>query len=358
MSLIERSLDAAGRLLGGFELDGRTITLWFLLVLAIYFAAQLFVFLCLLAVGRARLAKCCHPDHFPKGSVLREWADRLYHWLNASTEPVAATPHQMVGATRTYALAGRLATGDLCDVYSAVSDGRIYVLKVPRVTGHGHLLAKERRVLEQLIEQSGGDLYGEYFPWPVDTFRIDDRRVNAFEWRDGFFTAEQILRRYPQGLDGRHLAWMFKRTLEALGYAHNNAWIHGAVLPPHLLFHAEKHGLKLVGWIHAGRPNRPLQVAPQRFKSWYPPECHGRRPAGPSTDIYLAAKSMMFLAGGDPRGGAIPTRIPVEIRRFLNGCLLESPGMRPQDAWQLHDEFTALLEDLYGPPQYHHLEMY
>ena len=31
--------------------------------------------------------------------------------------------------------------------------------------------------------------------------------------------------------------------------------------------------------------------------------------------------------------------------------------MRPQDAWELHDEFRDLLEDLYGPPSFHQLEM-
>lgn len=358
MSLIERSLDTARHFLGDFELNGRTVALCFLLVLAVHWIVQLFVYSCLSAVRRARLAKILHPNYFPKGSAWREWAETLFQWLNESTQLAAATPREILSATRTYTLAGKLASGDLCDVHCAVSEGREYVLKIPRVTGQNSLLAKEGHVLEQLIEQSDGDLYGEYFPWPADTFLIDRQRVNAFEWREGFYTAEQILQHHPQGLDGRHLAWMFKRTLEALGYAHNKAWIHGAVLPPHLMFHAKNHGLQLVGWIHAERLNRPLRIAPERFKSWYPPECRGIRPATPSTDIYLAAKSMVFLAGGDPHGTAIPTRIPVEIRRFLRGCLLESPGMRPQDAWQLHDEFTELLEGLYGPPQYHHLEMY
>jgi len=123
------------------------------------------------------------------------------------------------------------------------------------------------------------------------------------------------------------------------------------------MFHAVNHGLQLVGWIHAVRPNQPLRVVPARFKDWYPPECRRNQTATPSVDIYLAAKSMVYLSGGNPRRDEIPERVPVAIRRFLRGCLMDSPGMRPKDAWELHGEFTDLLESVYGPPKYHRLEM-
>jgi len=74
-------------------------------------------------------------------------------------------------------------------------------------------------------------------------------------------------------------------------------------------------------------------------------------------DIYLAAKSLVYLSGGNPLCNTIPERIPADIRRFVRGCLLESPDMRPQDAWELHDEFSRLLEEVYGPPRYHRLVM-
>jgi hypothetical protein len=148
---------------------------------------------------------------------------------------------------------------------------------------------------------------------------------------------------------------MFKRMLAALGYAHRQGWINGAVLPPHLLFHAENHGLHLGGWIHAVRPGEPLTVVPAGFKEWYPPEAKHR--AEPATDIYLAAKSIVYLAGGDPLHNAFPDHVPAPMRLFFQGCLLESPRMRPADAWGLHEEFDELLIDLYGPPQYVMLNM-
>ena len=75
--------------------------------------------------------------------------------------------------------------------------------------------------------------------------------------------------------------------------------------------------------------------------------------AGPGMWTAFAAAEMP--SGGDPLDDAIPDRIPADIRRFVRGCLLESPGMRPQDAWELHHEFSELLEGIYGPPKYHRL---
>ncbi|MCA9070766.1 MAG: hypothetical protein KDA84_17670, partial [Planctomycetaceae bacterium] len=134
-------------------------------------------------------------------------------------------------------------------------------------------------------------------------------------------------------------------------------WVHGAVLPPHLLFHAENHGLQLVGWIHAEKKDTALKVAPQRFKEWYPPECQKKHPTTPSVDIYLAAKSLIYLAGGDPVANQMPSQIPAKLQQFVKGCLLESPRMRSQDAWKVRQEFGDLLEGLYGPPAFHDLDM-
>jgi hypothetical protein len=148
---------------------------------------------------------------------------------------------------------------------------------------------------------------------------------------------------------------MFKRILAALGFAHRQGWIHGAVTPPHMLFHAENHGLLLIDWTHAVGLGEPLTLIPDEFKDWYPPEA--RFAAGPASDIYLAAKSMIHLAGGDAARSLIPDHVPRPMRAFFEACLLESPRMRPHDAWELHEDFDELLAELYGPPRYVKLSM-
>jgi hypothetical protein len=240
----------------------------------------------------------------------------------------------------------------------AIAEGERYVVKAARVAGSAAdaLLDKEAEILRRLTDV-GDEHHRRYFPQPVESFvaRRCGPRCNVLAWEEGFYTAGEIVTRHPAGLDGRHLAWMFKRMLAALGYAHRQGWVHGAVLPPHLLFHAENHGLHLAGWIHAVRLGRPVTVVPAAFREWYPPEA--RYGAGPATDIYLAAKSIVYLAGGDPLSDAFPDHVPPPMQMFLRACLLESARMRPADAWDLHDEFDQLLEELYGPPNYVRLTM-
>ena len=263
----------------------------------------------------------------------------------------------IVSPRRTYDLIEQIATGDLCDVYRARADELESLLKITRVPGGEQLLAKEFSILTELHEHSIGQIYHNYFPKPVESFSQNGQYINAYAWRDGFYTAEQIFDRHHRGLDARHLGWMFNRLLEALGYVHQQGFIHGAVLPPHVLFHAESHGLLLAGWIHAERANASLKLAPERYRNWYPPECQRKHPATPSVDIYLAAKTLIYLAGGDPVRSIFPEHVPPKLQRFVKGCLLESPSMRPQDAWELRQEFGQVLEGLFGPPAFHVLDM-
>jgi hypothetical protein len=246
-----------------------------------------------------------------------------------------------------YDLAGEIGRGDLSDVQGAVRDGERVVLKIPRIDGRNDLPAREKEALDELRAKAGTTVYARYLPEPVDVFVQEGRRINVFRWRPGFRSAEEVRDRFPTGLDGRHAAWMFRRTLEVLGFVHRAGWVHGAVLPPHLLFHPDDHALLLVGWIHAERPGRPLRVVPGAFAAWYP----DRGPATPAGDVDLAARSMIWLAGGDPVRGELPKAVPAGLRRFLRGCLRDALG-RDVDAWRLHDELDVVLADVYGPPRF------
>jgi hypothetical protein len=171
------------------------------------------------------------------------------------------------------------------------------------------------------------------------------------------YTLEEVRQRYPDGVDPRHLAWMFKRLLTALGFTHRCGLVHGAVLPPHVMIHADSHGLQLVGWVHAVENGRPLKIISSRYAGWYPPEVRAKKSATAATDVFLAASCLVYVAGGDPVADQMPETVPVEVRRFVRACLLEGPQMRPGDAWKLLDEFDELLRGLYGPPKFLPLNM-
>ncbi len=304
-----------------------------------------------------RFRAVCHPDRNPGDPR----AERLYKDLHFLAEQARRPPVTITSPKgRDYTLLRRLAAGEVADVHLATAGGNDYVLKIARRRGGASLLDTERTALVGLLTAAGNVHYAKYFPTLAESFLSSDKsgkRVNVFTWQPGLFTAEQVRQRHEAGLDGRHLAWFFKRLLTALGFAHRCGWIHGAVLPSHTLIQPEEHGIVLVGWGHATPLGEQVRTLSAPYRTWYPPEVLEKRPAGASTDIFLAAKCVVYLAGGDPVSGRMPDTVPPEMQRFVRSCLLEGPRMRPDNAWELLDEFDELLHALYGPPKFFHLSM-
>jgi hypothetical protein len=268
-----------------------------------------------------------------------------------------AAANSVTGRNRTYCLGALLAEGDAADVYLAAEGN--HLLKVAAVPEGNAFLEQEESTLAALSAAAGDTTYRKYLPALVESAVTDDtfrRRVHVFRFEPGFYTLEQVHERHP-ALDGQHLAWVFNRLLTVLGFTHRRGWVHGAVLPCHVMIHAADHGLRLVGWGQSATVGRPVRAFPARYQSWYPPEILRRQAAGPATDLFMAARCLIYLAGGDPVHDRMPEAVPTAMRGFVKTCLLESVRMRPGDAWQLLDEFDAMLRRLYGPPKFHELTM-
>jgi serine/threonine protein kinase len=259
-----------------------------------------------------------------------------------------------------------VAVGDTADIHLATTAGEsptctetAYLLKIARLPqGNAHLDI-ERKALSRLKRVAGKTTYRNYLPELVDSFASRSRfprRINVFRWKSGFHTLEQVHKQHP-ALDGRHLAWIFKRLLTVLGFSHRQNIIHGAVLPCHAMIHADGHGLQLVGWGRSVAVGQRIRTVPPRYQDWYPPEVQQQRPASPATDLFLAARCLVYLAGGDPVTNWMPEAVPPPMQRFLKTCLLESASMRPDDAWALILDFDELLHALYGPPKFHELTL-
>src|SRR5262249_4989218 len=281
------------------------------------------------ALRRFRIV--CHPDRNPGDPR----AERLFKDLHVLAEQARRPPVILSSPKgREYTLLKRIAVGEVADVHLASAAGNDYVLKLARRRGAAALLDNERTALVALLSEAGNVHYGKYFPTLAEAFSTadsSDRRVNVFTWRPGLYTAEQVRQRHEAGLDGRHLAWLFKPILRANGFTHRCGWVHGAVLPSHTLIQPEEHGVILVGWGHAVPLGEHVRVLSVPYRNWYPPEILERRPAGPATDIFLAARCIVYLAGGDPVSGRMPDTCPQEIQRFVRSCLLEGPRMRPDN---------------------------
>jgi serine/threonine protein kinase len=259
-----------------------------------------------------------------------------------------------------------LASGDTTNLYLAttVSESEsvteaFYLLKVAISPDRNDHLDIERKSLTTLLGVAGNTTYRKYLPSLVESYSTNDpipRRINVFRWEPGFHTLEQVHEQHP-ALDGRHLAWIFKRLLTVLGFCHRQNIVHGAVLPCHALIHASGHGLQLIGWGQSVAHRQRIRTVPARYQDWYPGEVQHQRPASPSTDLFLAARCVVYLAGGDPLTNGMPDSVPPPMRRFLQTCLLERASMRPGDAWALIEDFDELLYALYGPPRFHELTL-
>ncbi len=325
--------------------------------LLLFACCLIFILVFLGVFARAWVEQLLHPRNFPKGSAVQQFAESLRLRLDPLASPASYVSSEPVLPPHDYRLHSRLGSGDLCDVYRASRAGRDYAIKIPRdCHSHPWLLLEQAR-LRSLVESPTAWRYRDYLTTPCGMARIGQKHGAVFELRRGYRTASSIRRCFPGGLDGRHVAWMFNRTLEILGFIHQQGWVHGAVLPPHLLFHPENHGLQLIGWTHSQPIGQPLRFAPRQYRSWYPPECRRRQAATAAVDIYLAAQSMIWLAGGDPQTGFLPDHLPIEFQRLLLHCRDDAVANRPRNAWKLHAEFRELLEGVYGPPRFVHLHL-
>ncbi|RGC69033.1 hypothetical protein C5N14_10820 [Micromonospora sp. MW-13] len=233
-------------------------------------------------------------------------------------------------------------TGDLADLYDV---GANRLLKLPRDPTDNDLMDREAHAL-RTVEERGDPRYLPYVPRLVDSFRHRDaatgaqRRISVLATAPGLHSLDEVRRAYPDGLDARDAAWMWRRLLVALGLAHRAGVVHGAVLPRHVLIEPDGHGVVLVDWCFSVVGEGTVPALVPGHEDWYPPEVAAKRPCGPGTDLAMAARCMTWLMGD---------RAPRELHAFADGCRRPALNSRPDDAWRLLGELDEVLERLYGP---------
>jgi serine/threonine protein kinase len=276
------------------------------------------------------LVKVVHPDVAPAGRGAT--AAQAFARLSALRNGWVLTTKRA-----RYRVGGVVATGDLAELHAV--DGDVALLKVPRRPADNDLMQAEASALSKLDTP--------YAPRLLESFTHEDsdrvrRTVNVIARQDGFVSLAEVHAAYPGGLDPRDVAWMWRRLLTGLGWAHHAGLVHGAVLPEHVLIHPAEHGLVLVDWCYSVPAGTAVPALVAKHRAAYPPEVPGKQPASAATDIFMATGLMLRLIRNPPEA----------MRRFARGCRYEKPRMRPQDAWRLLEEFDELLGDLYGPRRF------
>jgi hypothetical protein len=297
------------------------------------------------------LARLVHPDHAPDAaqaaaafarlSVL--WREREHGRGDDRGRAV------IEGRLHAYVLGEHLATGDLATLFrvrfreaDADHDGVLKLVRSPANCDLGEAEGRALRALARGVDPR----FRAFLPELVEAFRLRDAATGAIRSAvvtralvPGFVSLAQVGAAYPDGLDARDGAWMWRRLLVALGAAHGAGVVHGAVTPEHVLVHPALHGLVLIDWCYSSlAPFGPLTAIVPSRRALYPPEILARGPASPSGDIFMATRVMASL---------LDAAAPRALRRFAAGCTLAGPAARPSDAFALLAELDDHLDRLW-----------
>ena len=310
-----------------------------------------------------KLARACHPDLHPtepiakkafqKLSALKDEADRrvkdgkwgkrvpLPHCVPLKIGKYKAKPHPRVG--------------DIADLYTV--EGGKAIIKVTRHHDDNDLLRAEVTALGLLSGITTSVLDG--VPKLIDNFWVEGmwkREANVITAFPGFVTAQQVHARYgDDSVHKRTGVWMFKRILSLLTWVHHFDLIHGAILPPHVLFYPDndghkdvdkrKHSIRLIDWCYSVDFTQRTRLSSwvPAWQDHYAPELLSKKSIGPPADIYMAAKLIVYLCG---------TLWPPALGTVLLKCLESDPKKRYQKPGDVFDAWTKAATTEFGTPKW------
>ena len=330
------------------------------------------------------LSRTCHPDlaspvdaGLATGvfSALTRWQAVAQKKIDAGTygdgEPYIDikptppyTPTDLTVRGKSLRLTGLLGEGVFASVHAAEYEGSAphwaTFAKYARDGADNDLLEREYQALKAFAQPDADrraerDFYSKqrnYVPSPVTTFALRDadgarHRVNvlAVPASDCYTAATLRTSKFPDGLEPRHVWWIFRRMLLTAWMAHLRGFVHGGITPDHVLVFPQAHGIVLLDWTCAAhRDEEPVPAVDPAWEGYYPPETLRKEKARPAADLFTMAATAVYLLGGDPIAHRIPATVPAPLCQALLRCLDPVARRRPQDAERFHHELGALLD--------------
>ena len=257
-----------------------------------------------------------------------------------------------------------IAHGEFSDVYRAKRarwPTELVVLKILREVHNENLFENEWAVLESLHQSDapGAETFKILLPQNIMRGTITagsytGKRASIFRWAGGFrHTFDDVHRAFPGGIPPQASIWIWRRILETLSFVHGSGFIHGAVLPPHLLIQDNEHGVRIVGYAHAGQKDEKLRPISSGFESFYPESTQGTLTLTTQLDLLMSARCITTLLGGDPLTASLPGSLPPQLATIIQRIALSNPRQTPkQDAWSIREELGTIAKEVFGPPQF------
>jgi hypothetical protein len=319
-----------------------------------------------------QLAKACHPDHHPthadlaqktfaKLTILKREADeRLRSGQWGKNIPL---PHCVPLEIGKYKVKPNPIVGDVCDLY--LVDGDKEFVKVSRIHDDNDLVRAESIALRVLNKGITGPVR-DGVPILVDTFQVEGtwkREANVIANLPGFVSALDVHQKMV--IDSRTAVWIFKRLLVLLGWVHHLGFVHGAILPPHVMFYPDndegspfalpgkdrfkdprKHTVRLIDWCYSVnfKDRTRLSSWVPAWKDYYAPELLDKSYIGPESDIYMAAQLMLYLMQ--------TTLFMPELQKVILKCLDKDPQKRYRKTSEAFEDWKKAATSAFGSPKW------
>lgn len=293
--------------------------------------------------------KLLHPDRWNAHPPARKAAEKAFARLQEllALESKAASPSfDVVTKTRTYMVKNLAFAGTVSNLYTCTysRDGKLKtgLLKLPRSVRDNDLVAAESDALKTIWKS--GKKRAAYFPRWEESFKHRDkstgvdRRALVIRRLDGFVSLADVKAAYPDGLDARDLAWIWRRALAGLSLLGELDIVHGAIGPEHVLIHPQEHGVQFCGFSATVPVGERVKI--MGTNRWLAaPEIIAKQQVDHTTDIYMLHKTMGLMLRNDQ---------PLQFRSFIKGVTFDRQAVRPKDCRALLGEYDSLLARLYG----------
>lgn len=188
------------------------------------------------------------------------------------------------------------------------------------------------------------DQYKEFFPETTDAFRINQNGQKLFGVTQTLpainYSLREVMEDYPEGIDGRDIAWIYRRMLVAVGNMHDYGVGHGAPTVDAFLITPKTHELQLTNWQFSQELTSDINMVTKDIKHHYDADKVITR----EKDLQILSETALSLTD---------TKTPRQLQAFLKG-MKRYPTAHAQEA--LH-EFDEILREVYGPRTFHEFKM-
>lgn len=296
------------------------------------------------------LLKQAHPDLHPDNQAKAQKAfihiNTLWNNRNASPKPRAthSTSTEIITKKNEYRNLKTIRKTNGIETYRAIdSHGTIIYLLVATHPKIGEMLMEGVKNLKT-VKSNLTTHYKEFFPDTTDAFRIAQNGQKLFgvaqTLTEKNYSLREVKEDYPKGIDGRDVAWMYRRMLVAVGNMHDYGIGHGAPTLDAFLIKPETHELQLTNWQFSKELGSDINMVTPEIKKHYETDKVVTR----EKDLKILSETAFDLIGNDA---------PRELKAFLKG-MSRYPTGTAQEA--LH-EFDEILKNVYGPRTFHKFKM-